>query len=329
MVDLHDHLIGYSPDIKEDITAARLHDLVHSYLSRGYAVIYAAESDVTYSPREDTIGEQKRQKTYTISENLARHIGSSRVKRYLQRGLLTITDPNSILPADASMKQLLRSMNSYIEDCESRAPEGIEGKVFFNSPINFFQKEKFNKFLEFEHTIGTRFHDNNFQMVCWYKKSWIQSLSFSQLVRLLASHNRSIHNNLKFQTWNTDKTIEVISEGINKALKQDHASNIIFETMRRRFNLDRSTIISSPNLFADTLRIMSPDSAVSLIDTIKAHVENRLSYVNNNRGKSRKVALLKKKGKGLQRRSTSSTSKENRSNTDNNRTLERKWKINK
>ena len=322
MIGLHDHVIGFSPNIEEDVSPAGLYPLVHNYLSAGYAVIYAAESNVASPTKEEANGEQREQKkTYARFENLARRIGPRKVKHYSQRGLLTIIDPDSILPADASIKQLLRSMNSYIEDCEARAPRDIEGVVLFNSPSNFFQKGEFDKFLEFEHKLGRRFN-NNFEMICWYKRRWIQSLSFSQLVSLLATHNRSIHKNVHLQTLNTDRTIELISEGINKALKQDHASDIIFETMRRRFNLDASTIISSPNLFADTLKMMSPDSAKSLIDAIKAEIKNKLSFANINLETTRNSAIKKRKGEGLRRRDiSSSSSKTNRSSTHNERTI--------
>jgi hypothetical protein len=323
------HVVGFSSSIKEDLSNARLYELVNNYLSKGYAVIYAAEPIVS-SPAVgeeeevgDTIGEQNGQeKTYAILGNLAIHIGSSKVKRYVQRGLLTITDPDSILPADASIKRLLNSMNSHVEHCEARAPQDIEGKVLFNSPSNFFQADKIDKFLEFERTLGTRFDDDNFRMICWYKKRWIQKLSFSHLVHLLAAHNQSIHKNSQFQTWDIDRTIEVISEGINKALEQDRAAEIIFETMQRRFNLDRSAIMSSPNLFADTLKMMSPDSALSIIDAIKADFENRISFANNNnhRETTRNSALQKRKGKRPQRRNTRMRSKGNNNNNTANNT---------
>jgi hypothetical protein len=315
-------VVGFSPDTKEDVPPARLYSLVHNYLSGGYAVIYAAESNVSYPPIEEAIREQREQKkTYEILEYLTRRIGPRKVKHYSQRGLLTTIDPDSILPADASIKQLLRSMNSYIEDCEEKAPRDIKGVVLFNSPRNFFQKGEFDKFLEFEHKIGRRFN-NNFQMICWYKRRWIQSLSFSQLISLLATHNRSIHKNVQYHTLNAYRTIELISEGINKALKQEHASDIIFETMRRRFNLDTSTIISSPNIFADVLKTMSPDSATSLIDAIKTEIENKLSFANINLETTRNSAIKKGKGEGLRGRDiSSSSSKTNSSSTHNERTI--------
>lgn len=331
MRDSH-HVIGFSPNIKEDLSNSRLYDLVHYYLSRGYAVIYAAESVVSSHAvgKEDVgnrIREQNgREKTYGVLGNLARHIGSNKVKRYAQRGLLTITDPDSILPADASIKQLLSSMNSHVEHCEARAPQDIEGKILFNSPSNFFQADKIDKFLEFEHTLGTRFNDDTFGMICWYKKRWIQNLSFSHLVHLLAAHNQSIHKHAQFQTWDVDRTIQVISEGINKALEQDRASEVILETMRRRFNLDRSAILTSPNLFADTLKMMSPDSAMYILDAIKADFGNRLSFANSNnhRETTRNSALQKKrKGKRPQRRNTDVMSKGNNNNirTNNRRKI--------
>ncbi len=306
MADLHDHVIGVSPNSREDLSNARLHDLLGKYLSGGYAVIYAADPVVSSPVREksdDEIAKRSKQNTYAIVRKISRHIGSNKIKRYLQRGLLYITDPDTIFPADASIKRLLNSMNSYVENLEAKTPKNIEGKVLFNSPGNFFQAKQFDKFLEFEHTLGKEF-DGDFHMICWYRRKWLQSLSFPQLVRLIDTHHRSVHSNVQFQTWNTDRTIEVISEGLNKAIGQDHASDIILETMRRRFNLDRSTIISSPELFEDTLKRMSPDSAKPIIDTINADFANKLSF-DTSLATSRKkpqVRQKRKKRKGYVRR---------------------------
>jgi hypothetical protein len=306
MADLHDHVIGVSPNSREDLSNARLHDLLGKYLSGGYAVIYAADPVVSSPVREksddDEIAERSKQNTNAIVRKISRHIGSNKIKRYLQRGLLYITDPDTIFPADASIKRLLNSMNSYVENLEAKTPKNIEGKVFFNSPGNFFQAKQFDKFLEFEHTLGKEF-DGDFHMICWYRRKWLQSLSFSQLVHLIDVHNRTVHSNVQFQTWNADRTIEVISEGLDKAIEQDHASDIILETMRRRFNLDRSTIISSPDLFEDTLKRMSPDSADSIIDTINADFAKKLSF-DTSLGTSRKppVRQKRRKGKGYVRR---------------------------
>jgi hypothetical protein len=305
MADLHDHVIGVSPNSREDLSNARLHDLLDRYLSAGYAVIYAAEPIFSSPIRENSdneIAERRKQNTYATVRKISRHIGSNKIKRYLQRGLLNITDPDIIFPADASIKRLLHSMNSYVENLETKTPKNIERKVLFNTPSNFFQTKQFDKFLEFEHAIGKEFADD-FHMICWYRRKWLQSLSFSQLVHLIDAHLRTVHSNVQFQTWNTDRTIEVISEGLNKATEQDHASDIILETMRRRFNLDRSTIISSPDLFEDTLKRMSPDSAKSIIDTINADFANKLSF-DTNPDTSRKppVKQKRKKRKGDVRR---------------------------
>jgi hypothetical protein len=298
---LHDHVIGVSPNSREDLSIARLHDLLGKYLSEGYAVIYAAEPITVSSPvieknDGEEIAKRSKQNTNAIVRKISRHIGSNKIKRYLQRGLLEITDPNTILPADASIKRLHNSMTSYVENLEAKTPKNIEGKVLFNSPGNFFQAKQFDKFLEFEHTLGKEF-DGDFHMICWYKRKWLQSLSFPQLVRLIDTHHRSVHSNVQFQTWNTDRTIEVISEGLNKAIEQDHASDIILETMRRRFNLDRSTIISSPELFEDTLKRMSPDSAKPIIDTINADFANKLSF-DTSLETSRKPPVRQKRRKG-------------------------------
>jgi hypothetical protein len=42
-------VVSFSPNAKEDLSNARLYDLVSNYLPMGYAFIYAAES-IAYSP---------------------------------------------------------------------------------------------------------------------------------------------------------------------------------------------------------------------------------------------------------------------------------------
>jgi len=56
MAELHDHVIGFSPNSKEDLSNARLYGLVSKYLLNGFIVIYAAESLVSSPFR----GEQDR-----------------------------------------------------------------------------------------------------------------------------------------------------------------------------------------------------------------------------------------------------------------------------
>ncbi len=67
MADLHDHVIGLSPNSREDLSNARLHDLLDKYLSGGYAVIYAADpigsSPVREKSEDGEIAKRSKQNT--------------------------------------------------------------------------------------------------------------------------------------------------------------------------------------------------------------------------------------------------------------------------
>jgi hypothetical protein len=299
---MQDHVIGFSPNIEEDSTNVHLHDLLSKYLSHGYGVIYAAESSNSSSSfiREESgeIREQQgtRQPSMILND-VAKHMGSNKVNAYLKKGLLTIKDPADILPVGSSMKQLLNSISSLIQDYEPKFSTGIKGKIFFNAPDRFFEEGKLDKFLKFENSLGEKF-DDNFQMICWYRKKWIESLAFPQLVLLLQVHNRTIHDNAEFQAWDANGIVRIISEGINKAVGQDHASDIIFETMQRRFNLDKSMIISSPDHFADTLGRMSPDSAETIMYAVMEEFKNRLPF-DNYETETKKSAIQERKRTGF------------------------------
>jgi hypothetical protein len=259
-IDAHDHLIGFSPNIQEDSSNAYLHSLAYKYLSDGYAVIYTAESTTdSYSPaiegqditpRKQQGDDDNKHRQQEILKTFVTHLRTDKIKRYFQKGLLAIVDPDTVLPSDVGTKQVLDSMARYVERFEAKLARSvkIKGKVLINAPDNFFEAQEFDKFLKFENKLGTKF-DDNFSMACWYRKKWTQGLSFSQIMYLMAAHNRAIHKKSEFQMLNVDNALDIISKGIDKAVEQENASTIILEVMQRRFNLTRSKIVSSPDFF--------------------------------------------------------------------------------
>ena len=293
VIDIHDHVIGFSPNIQEDSLNVHLHNLAYKYLSDGYAVIYAAEPNITNSSFPTMEGQDiltrkqqndNKQQPQEILNKIASHLRTDKVKRYFQKGLLAIEDPATILPPNAGVKQLLDSMARYVQRYESNLSRNvsIKGKVLINAPDNFFEAQEFDKFLEFENRLGRKF-DDDFLMTCWYRKKWAQSLSLSQIIHLLTAHNRTVYKNARSQILNTDEILEIISEGIDKAVEQDKASVMILEVIQRRFNLTRSEIVSSPDLFIEALKKMSPDpdSAETIIKALRTEFKTRLDFDNS------------------------------------------------
>src|SRR5918911_1117300 len=338
-IDMHDHVIGFSPNIQEDTLNVRLHNLAYKYLLDGYGVIYAAESPTTNSSfltregHDATTRKQQdgnRQQHQEILNNISTDLRTDKVKRYFQKGLLAIEEPETILPTNSGVKQLLDSLSCYVERYESKVSRtaNIKGKVLINSPDSFFEAQEFDKFLEFEHRLGRKFEDD-FLMACWYRKKWAQNLSFSQIIHLLTAHNRTVHKNAQFQMLNTDRILQIISEGIDKAVEQDNASVIILEVIQRRFNLTTSKIVASPDLFVETLKNMSPDrdSAETIINTLETEFKTRLDFGNSfarTHGSSRRPRGNQDAGLQLQKKSRKKRSNisTKASNTRINRTKE-------
>jgi hypothetical protein len=348
VMDIHDHILGFSPNKREDVSNIPIHNMAFKYLSDGYTVIYAAES-TTPTPTSRTSNSShiaaelgwygatgkreeahyKQQRPEDILNNFASHLRSDKIKRYFQKGLFAIIDPNIILPANAGTKELLDSMIRYVESYEPKLPYSakIKGKVLVNAPDNFFEANEFDKFLKFEHLVGTKF-DDNFTMICWYRKKWVQNLSFSQLMHLFTSHHRTVHRNAQFQMLNADRIMQVMGKAIDRAVEQDNASTIILEVMQRRFNLTAPEIISSPDLFINVLKKMSPDpaSAEAIINTLTAEFKTKLDF-NDSSDKSWRssritggnpgTSHLQKKTRKLRRSGSGSTSKGNTSAEDN------------
>src|SRR5918911_1411198 len=156
-IDVHDHVIGFSPNIQEDALNVRLHNLAYKYLLDGYGVIYAAESNTTNSSFPTREGQDiatrkqqddNKQQPQEILNNIATDLRTDKVKRYFQKGLLAIEDQDTILPTDAGVKQLLDSLSRYLERYESKISRtaNIKGKVLFNAPESFFEAQEFDKF---------------------------------------------------------------------------------------------------------------------------------------------------------------------------------------
>jgi hypothetical protein len=275
--------MGFSPTIKQDISNNHLYAVVNSYLSKGFGVVYAAEviasSDRERTGKHHIVKEHNHnQELNYLPQKLVNYIGRNKFNNYIQQGLLTVLDPDAILPTDASsIQDLIKSMNEHIEEDKAKLPSKAKGILFVNSPENFFEANLFDRFLEFEQMLGPKLKQD-FRMLCWYRKKRIQTLSFAHLIRLANSHHSSLNSKDPFRGLGNDSLLNILNKGIDKAIGQRNSSVIILETMRRRYNISKEQIIESPHLFTDVLKKISPDSAETIIEGVAIELRRKLTY---------------------------------------------------
>jgi hypothetical protein len=93
-------------------------------------------------------------------------------------------------------------------------------------------------------------------------------MSLSYTISLLIHHKYTIHNDWKYKEWNTDKIIEMVSNGIDNNLGKD-SSVLLFQTMKSAYKLKPDSIVYRPAIFEETLkRVLGKDDANSVINSI-------------------------------------------------------------
>jgi hypothetical protein len=161
-----------------------------------------------------------------------------------------------------------------------------KGTMIFNAPDPFFNREKYDVFIEFEEQIDKRLpHDVG--LLCWYKKKWLNNLSLSYIVSFLAHHKYTIHSDWKYKQWDTNKIIDVVSKGIDNNLGEGSAV-LLFQTLKSAYKLKQDTIVSKPDLFEERLkRVLGKDDANSVINSIFEEIikEARFTLIGSSSNK--------------------------------------------
>ena len=155
----------------------------------------------------------------------------------------------------------------------------VKGIMGINIPDPYFERKQFDKFFDFEEGIEKVF-DGKLGLLCWYKKKWLEELTLPQIIRMLGSHGSMINNNLSIIKWNDNKILDIITKTMdlqsnvennniykkesNKGVEDEdtqHYSNLLFETIRNRYHLDRESLIADPHKFGDLLSKMLGDKS--------------------------------------------------------------------
>ncbi len=235
------------------IPYCHFYEKIALYLSRGYAVIYVVESDITKAVI-----------------NLSRACAIE-IEEYIEKGALTIIDANSFYsPSETKFdwELLLAQWQKVISFVSKRGRfkqvmvMGMPHAAFFDS------RENQQKLIEYEEQVA-KHYDGRLQVFCCYTKELIDKLPLGYLLRLLAAHqDTAISNNRNddsnsnnkgsFGTNNQNiqkRTIDLIEEGLIEAVGKETCA-LVLRTLKLIYKIDRDNIVSDPESFEEKIRRM-------------------------------------------------------------------------
>ena len=194
----------------------------------------------------------------------------------------------TIIDRDWIYEQCGKNHDSIVEFWNSRVKRANErtqilskGTMLFSAPDTYFLNERQDAFMLFEGSMGKTF-DPNVSMICWYKSKWLDNLSLASLIKVLSTHECTIHVGLKYKKWRESEIVNLISQAIDKELGYD-AAPLPFRTMQSAYKLNQTEIVSRPVLFEATLRrMLGADYADLVIDSIFDHFLCRISFSRDN-----------------------------------------------
>jgi MEDS: MEthanogen/methylotroph, DcmR Sensory domain len=244
------------------------YEKIAHYLSRGYAVIYVVESDITKA-------------VINLSKTCAIEI-----EDYIEKGALTLIDANSFYsPSETRFdwELLVAQWQKVISSVSKKGKfkkvmvMGMPHAAFFDS------RENQQKLIEYEEQVA-KHYDGGVQVFCCYTKELIDKLPLGYLLRLLAAHQDTAissnddNNQGRFgrNNQNISRTIDLIEEGLAEALGKETCA-LILKTLKLIYKIDRNKIVWDPENFEEKIRRMigkeTADPVMRIIaERIKAEI---------------------------------------------------------
>jgi hypothetical protein len=244
------------------------YEKIAHYLSRGYAVIYVVESDITKA-------------VINLSKTCAIEI-----EEYIEKGALTLIDANSFYsPSETRFdwELLVAQWQKVISSVSKKGKfkkvmvMGMPHAAFFDS------RENQQKLIEYEEQVA-KHYDGGVQVFCCYTKELIDKLPLGYLLRLLAAHQDTAissnddNNQGRFgrNNQNISRTIDLIEEGLAEAIGKETCA-LILKTLKLIYKIDRNKIVWDPENFEEKIRRMigkeTADPVMRIIaERIKAEI---------------------------------------------------------
>ena len=240
------------------------------HLSKGYAVIYIVESDVTKA-------------VINLSKACAIEI-----EEYIEKGALTIVDANSFYsPSETRFDwEILVAQWQKVISSVSKKGKFKRIMVMGMPHASFFDsRENQKKLIEYEEQVA-KHYDATFQVFCCYTKELIDKLPLGYLLRLLAAHqdtgisnnnnnNNNNNNQGSFGTnnQNVQRTIDLIEEGLTKALGKETCV-LVLKTLKLIYRIDRDKIVWDPESFEEKIRrMLGKEAAQSVLRIIAERIK--------------------------------------------------------
>jgi hypothetical protein len=276
------HIIGFpyyiknrdnNEHIKDELEPSiygPLYEISNKYLENGYSVLYVAES----LPNE-------RDKAKVVEDiwnaNNNKHDQVEYVRNGISRGLLRVINADIIYKDNASGKDIADFLLSNVYEMHRNLQEKTKGTMIFNMPDSYFSRGKYDAFMAFEEDIDKGLPEN-MGLLCWYKRRWLNNLSLAYAINVLANHRYTIHADGKYKEWNANKTIDIISKGIDNYLGEG-ASVLLFQTMKSAYKLNQNSIVHLPARFEEILKkLLGKEDASSVIHSILAEIIKEVEF---------------------------------------------------
>lgn len=245
----------------------QLYSITKKYISQGYLVIYAAESNTSIR---------------SIVENMVQN--GINAANLIKESSLIITNSDTIYSINkaTNAKMILQSLKSFIFNSLRKNNNNIslpKGKkiVTIATPEGFFERGKYSLYLDYEKLLAGDDDDNNntvvsgefnndilLEGICCYNTKLIEKLSFSDLIYLLNAHSYTIHSGDIYREWDQEKILEVIHRGVIKVIGEV-SEKIMFKVLEIVFNTNDDSIILKPDLFESRVRTMIGQKAADIV----------------------------------------------------------------
>jgi hypothetical protein len=244
-----------------------LHQISNACLSKGYLVVYGAES-----ARDETAKDRLFENAGTSEQPLDS----------ISNGLLRIIDRNWIYEqCGKNHEEIVKFWNSSVKGANQRSQILSKGTILFSAPDTYLMNKGQDTFILFESSMGKTLSPN-VSMICWYKSKWFDDLSLASLIQILATHECTIHAGSKYKKWREGGIFNLISQAVDRELGHD-AAPLLFRTMQSAYKLNQTEIVSRPVLFEATLRrMLGTDHADVVVDSIFDHLLSRVSFSGDN-----------------------------------------------
>ena len=236
---------------------AATHKTVYDFMNKliledGYTIVYAAEPNP-----------QKTLKTMAA--------GGIKARELVETGALRIIDSNQIFSKN-NVKSAKKAKGPAFESYFKRQAKG-KRRLFIGKPEEYFRSgSNLHPTLITAEQECNHIFSEELKAICLHKRSFLDKMSLSSLVRLLSAHQCIIGGKRGVTIRNPVEIIAPIRIGLDKALNDRYSNDLysplVFRTLKLIYNMDYQFIIDHPDIFENTLQKMFRNSANAILRSI-------------------------------------------------------------